>query len=86
MFSAKHLHAKCLATNTLSTIMNKVGKIGEDIACRIIAGLGYVVIKRNIAARFGEIDVIAGKAGKIIFFEVKTLTNKNVTASHKAYL
>lgn len=32
---------------------------------------GFTVLERNIANRFGEIDVVAKKKGVIYFFEVK---------------
>ena len=58
--------------------MKNIGKIGENIACRIIAGLKYQVIERNFRTKFGEIDIIARKSGNLVFFEVKTLINKSV--------
>jgi putative endonuclease len=56
-----------------------IGNLGEDLSCRIIAERKYSVIKRNYRNKFGEIDIIAReKGGQLVFFEVKTLTNKNV--------
>ena len=57
---------------------SSIGKIGEDIACRIIAGKGYSIIERNFRTKFGEIDIIAIEDGELVFIEVKTLTNKSV--------
>jgi putative endonuclease len=51
----------------------KIGKIGEDIACRFLMKRGYSIIERNFTQKAGEIDVIASKAGKISFIEVKTI-------------
>ena len=50
----------------------EIGKIGEDLACRIIAGKKYLVIERNFRTPFGEIDIIAGYRQELVFFEVKT--------------
>src|ERR1035437_5712069 len=57
--------------------MNKVGKFGEDIACLFLKKHGYKILERNYLKKWGELDVVAKKAGKLCFVEVKTI--KSVT-------
>ena len=53
---------------------SETGKMGEDIACRILKDKGYRILGRNIAERFGEIDILArDPKGVLVFVEVKTL-------------
>ena len=57
--------------NTRSRI--KLGKYGEDLACRYLQGHGYTILARNFRChRFGEIDIIACKQSVYSFIEVKT--------------
>lgn len=48
------------------------GRIGEDIAANLLHKKGYTIISRNFRTRFGEIDLIAGDGGTLVFVEVKT--------------
>jgi len=50
----------------------RVGKIGEDFAVKYFKKNGYRVVERNFSTRFGEIDLIVGKNGVLVFVEVKT--------------
>lgn len=55
----------------------KLGKFGEDVACRYLESKGYKILERNYtkeisAVQKGEIDVIARKDGIISFVEIKT--------------
>lgn len=52
----------------------RVGRTGEDIACLFLERKGYRVIERNYRKPWGEIDVIAEKAGTVRFVEVKTIS------------
>ncbi len=49
----------------------KIGEIGEEKACMFLMKQGFTILERNVANKFGEIDVVAKKAGKHYFFEVK---------------
>ena len=49
----------------------KIGEIGEEKACDFLMKQGFSVLERNVANKFGEIDIVAKKAGKYYFFEVK---------------
>lgn len=55
-----------------------IGKEGEDIATKYLENDCYKIIERNFQSRSGEIDIIAfdNKKEEIVFFEVKTRTNK----------
>ena len=50
----------------------KIGEVGEEKACMFLVKQGFTVIERNISNKFGEIDIIARKARRYYFFEVKT--------------
>ena len=53
----------------------KIGKFGEDIAAKYLAGLGYLILFKNYREKFDEIDIIARRSdGTLIFCEVKTLS------------
>lgn len=48
------------------------GREGEEAVARILEGEGYTIIARNFRAGPGELDIVAGKAGLMVFVEVKT--------------
>lgn len=50
----------------------KVGEIGEDLACEFLLKHGFSILERNVANKFGEIDIVAKSHGEYYFFEVKT--------------
>jgi putative endonuclease len=49
-----------------------LGKMGEDLACAELERLGYAILDRRYRTKFGEIDIVASKAGTTVFVEVKT--------------
>jgi len=53
---------------------NEIGRIGEDIAAKWLISNGYSVKEQNYLKKWGEIDIIALKAEKIHFVEVKTVS------------
>jgi putative endonuclease len=60
----------------------KKGEVGEEIAKTFLMKQGFEVIERNYTRKWGEIDIVAVKASKIRFIEVKsvscvTLPNKS---------
>jgi len=57
------------------TIRQLTGNLGEDVACKFLAGRGYKLKKRNYLKQFGEIDIVVEKDKVLHFVEVKT---KNV--------
>ena len=44
----------------------------EDAAARFLESQGYKITRRNVATRFGEIDIVAIDDGMVVFVEVKT--------------
>ena len=51
---------------------NILGKKGEDIASRFLAGKGYRIIERNWRTGRDEIDIIAYDDKTLVIAEVKT--------------
>lgn len=52
----------------------------EKIAEKYLSDRGYEVMDKNFICRFGEIDIIAVKGGRIHFIEVKG--RKNISYGH----
>ena len=49
----------------------RLGIYGEDLACKYLQAKGYTILERNFRCRrFGEIDIVASKAGVLSFIEV----------------
>ena len=49
-----------------------LGPRGETMACRYLKDNGFKIRERNYRCAIGEMDLIAEKAGRIHFVEVKT--------------
>ena len=47
------------------------GRDGEDEAARFLEARGLSVVARNVRAGGGEIDLVAGDGGTVVFVEVK---------------
>ncbi len=52
----------------------KIGKLGEDIACLYLERKGFSIEERNYTKKWGEIDIIAKKDHRIYFIEVKSVS------------
>lgn len=59
----------------------EIGNYGEEIAARYLQEKGFDILDRNYLKKWGEIDIVARKTGKIHFVEVKTVSYET-----KAYL
>ncbi|HBB49680.1 TPA: hypothetical protein DEQ22_03260 [Candidatus Nomurabacteria bacterium] len=57
----------------------KTGEIGENIAVRFLVKRGFLILDRNYTKKWGEIDIIAEKADKIYFVEVKSVSSFNIS-------
>ncbi|MFH0856523.1 MAG: YraN family protein [bacterium] len=51
-----------------------IGNYGEKLALKYLVKNGYNILETHFFGRFGEIDIIATKDGKIHFIEVKSRT------------
>jgi putative endonuclease len=60
------------------TEKQKIGKIGEDCACKYLQSNGCVIIDRNYSRKWGELDIVAKKANKIHFVEVKSVSRETI--------
>jgi putative endonuclease len=49
----------------------ELGMAGEEAACAFLRRRGYRIIDRNYRCRCGELDIVAGLRGLIVFCEVK---------------
>jgi putative endonuclease len=56
------------------TKKRKLGDIGEGIACEFLKKHGFEVMERNYLRKWGEIDIVARKAGIMRFVEVKSVS------------
>jgi len=54
---------------------DSLGERGEDLAAKLLQGLGYRIIERQFRGRYGELDLIALDAETVVFVEVKTRTS-----------
>lgn len=52
----------------------KIGELGEEVACMFLMKHGFTIQERNYTKKWGEIDIIADKKGKIYFIEVKSVS------------
>jgi putative endonuclease len=70
-----------------------LGAHGEELAARWYGQRGYAVLARNWRCRAGELDLVLGRAGLVVFCEVKARTTvafgsgaEAVTAAKQARL
>ena len=60
----------------------KLGEIGENLACAFLMKHGFSIVERNFTISSGEIDIIAKKKEVVHFIEVKSASanfNHSVT-------
>lgn len=55
----------------------RLGRKGEDLACRFLSRQGFYVWKRNWRCRVGELDIIAYNDSQLRLIEVKTRAGKH---------
>jgi len=56
----------------------KTGEIGENMAVKFLMKQGFSILDRNYTKKWGEIDIIAEKANKIYFIEVKSVARETL--------
>jgi putative endonuclease len=52
----------------------KIGELGENVACKFLLKHGFSVLERNYTKKWGEIDIIAQKENRRYFVEVKSVS------------
>ena len=52
----------------------KIGELGEEIACKFLMKHGFMIKERNYTKKWGELDIVAEKSGRIYFVEVKSVS------------
>ncbi len=53
----------------------KIGKIGEEAACRFLQQKGYEIIEKNYRCPLGEIDIVARDQLMTVMVEVRSRTS-----------
>ena len=61
---------------TFTSKTQKIGEIGEKLACMFLMKHGFKVLDRNYRKKWGEIDIIAQKDDILRFIEVKTVSRE----------
>jgi putative endonuclease len=56
---------------------NEIGTIGETVAAKYLENKGFSIIDRNYRKKWGELDIVAQKDGRLHFVEVKTVSRKS---------
>lgn len=56
------------------TDKRKLGDIGENAVTALYEHEGFAILDRNYLRKWGELDIIAKKEGKIHFIEVKSIS------------
>lgn len=51
----------------------RLGKLGENCACKLLQSKGYKILLRNYRVKYGELDIISQDGSVLVFVEVKTL-------------
>ena len=46
----------------------KIGELGENIAVKFLVKQGFFILDRNYTKKWGEIDIVAEKNNKLIFY------------------
>ncbi len=52
----------------------KIGELGEDVACKFLLKNGFSILERNYTKKWGEIDIVAEKDNRRYFIEVKSVS------------
>lgn len=56
----------------------KIGEIGENIAVKFLMKHNFSILDRNYTKKWGEIDIVAEKEGKLYFVEVKSVSRETL--------
>ena len=61
---------------------DSIGAIGESAAAKYLQDRGYLILCRNWRCRIGELDLICSKGREIIFVEVKSRIDGQLSRRH----
>lgn len=61
------------------TKKRKIGDLGESIALLFLMKQGFRFVERNYLKKWGEIDLILKRKGKLHFVEVKSVSRENIS-------
>ena len=56
----------------------KIGEVGETIGVKFLMKQGFSIKDRNYTQKWGELDIVAEKGGKIYFIEVKSVSRPDL--------
>lgn len=59
---------------TFTSKTQKIGEIGEKLACMFLMKHGFQVLETNYTKKYGEIDIVAQKGRDLHFIEVKSVS------------
>lgn len=99
MLHGKHLdqNKECFMCNTKKVIYldlmknftsktQRIGELGEELACKYLLNKGYSVVDRNFTTKVGEIDIVAKNDSDLFFIEVKSANVSHVTNGANLYI
>jgi len=75
---------RLLRRSRMSSDRIKLGKSGEDLACRELERRGYAIVARRYRRRGGELDIVARDGVTTVFVEVKTRNDRRYGAAAEA--
>lgn len=58
------------------TEKRKLGDIGENAVSEYLKSKGFSILDRNYSRKWGELDIVAKKGGKVHFVEVKSISRE----------
>ena len=56
----------------------KIGELGENIAVKFLMKHDFSILGRNYTKKWGELDIVAEKSGKLYFIEVKSVARETL--------
>jgi putative endonuclease len=63
------------------TDKRKLGDIGENAVCEYLKSRGFSIVEQNYLRKWGELDIVFKKGGKLHFIEVKSISHEIVGES-----
>ena len=63
---------------TFTSKTQKIGEIGENIACKFLVKHKFLILNRNYTKKWGEIDIVAQKDKKLYFIEIKSVSRETL--------